>query len=286
MDMRELRRLNFRELISIGATDIDNYDYEVHRKKGYEHAPIVGYCTSCEELGINTAHDDESFKLTNISHGAHSSDFFLSLADRVDTSGWHQEPIMFVYESPSRDYDIFRDFEYKGNKKRPSVKWYWIHEIRNCESYPSRFKGREYGDFVLSAILTFKLANVYMTNLVKCGLNNSARDFKGIASFRPECVTNCYNTFLAREIDILKPMVIFAVGSGVHDRLIGYVKDPCLIQQLPHPAGARRGFRDEHFKVLYFWLVVRALHKAGIIQTSEGSALAKMFLERYDGLSS
>lgn len=280
--LTKLRELNFQELISLGTQNVGSYSHDQYRQNGNEHTPIIGYCTSCEDKGINTAQDDETFKLTNISHGAHSSDFFLALKDRIDTSGWHQEPVMFVYESPSLDYGIYREVLFQGHAKRPSKDWYWIHNDQQQANYPARFKGREYGGFVMSAIQTFKLANVYITNLVKCGLNNSDGSFKGIFSYRQLCIDNCYGNFLAREIDILKPRVIFAVGSAVENQVRGYVRDSIPVQQLPHPAGARRGFKDEHYKVLYFWLVVRALHKAGIIPTEEAGELTKTFLEKYD----
>lgn len=280
--MKELRRLNFMDLISIGVPDIDSYTFADYRKNGYGHAPIKGYCISCEEKGINTSRDDEEYCLSNISHGAHASDFFLALKDNVDISGWHQEPVMFVYETPSLDYGIYKDIEYKGCNKRPSKDWYWIHDDQSPVSYPERFCGGEYGGFALSAIITFKLANVYITNLVKCGLNNKDGKFKGLSSFKDQCIDNCYHQFLKREISIMNPAIIFAVGSAVEERVKWFVKDSCFVQQLLHPAGRRRGFRDEHYKAIYFWSVARALHKSGIIRTEEGMELAKMYIKKYE----
>ena len=133
--------------------------------------------------------------------------------------------------------------------------------------------------------MTFKLANVYVTNLVKCGLNNAEGKFKGIASFKDETIDNCYKNFLKEEISIFKPKIIFAVGSAVerwvnHLVKVDYEED-CLVQQLPHPAGQRRGFRDDHYRAIYFWSVVRALHEADIINTADGCKLAETYLENY-----
>ncbi|RMG40628.1 MAG: hypothetical protein D6732_03140 [Methanobacteriota archaeon] len=280
--MKELRQLNFDKLISVGVPDVSAYTYDEYRRNGYEHRPITGYCLSCEKKGCNIAKDDNTFKLTNISHGSHSSDFFRSLATKQDTTNWHQQPIMFVYETPSLDYGIYQELAYNNYKKRPSKDWYWIHDDQEAVSYPERFRGGEYGGFVLSAIQTFKLANVYMTNLVKCGLNNDEGKFKGLGSFRDETIKNCYKEFLKEEIEILKPKVIFAFGSAVEDWVKWFVKDTYYVQQLPHPAGRRRGFRDEHYKAIYFWGIVRALHKADIINTEEGKALAQTYLDLYD----
>ena len=135
---------------------------------------------------------------------------------------------------------------------------------------------------MLSAISTFRMANVYITNLVKCGLNDKDGRFKGLGSFNEECVKNCYHTILSKELAIVQPKVIFAVGSAVADWLHRLPTGNAFIQQLPHPAGRRRGFRDEHYKALYFWLVVRALHKVGIIQSDESCQLARTYLEKYE----
>ena len=118
--MNELRRLNFQDLISVGVPDTTSYTYDEYRKNGYEHTPINGYCVSCEEKGCNKSKDDDLYRLTNISHGAHSSDFFRAMKVKQNTSNWHHEPIMFVYETPSLDYGIYKETPHKGYKKRPS----------------------------------------------------------------------------------------------------------------------------------------------------------------------
>jgi hypothetical protein len=276
-----LRELNFRDLISVGVTDIDAYTFDKYRQNGFEHKPIDGYCTACEEKGFNISKDDESYQLTNISHGAHTSDFLLALKDKIDISGWHQQPVMFVYETPSKDYRVFKEVSYKGFNKHPSKDWYWIHTDQEPVSYPEKFKGGVYGEFVLSALMTFRLANAYITNLVKCGMNDKQDNFKGLLSFKNECISECYSRFLEKEIGVLKPVIIFAVGSAVEGQVKSFVKDTIYVQQLPHPAGRQRGFRDEYYKVLYFWLVVRGLHKTGVIQTDEAGKLATLFLAKY-----
>ncbi len=125
--MNELRKLNFNELISVGVPDVTSYTFDEYKKNGYEHTPINGYCTSCEEKGCSSANDDDSYQLTNISHGAHSSDFFRALKVKANTTDWHKESIMFVYETPSLDYGIYKEVPYQKYKKHPSKDWYWIH---------------------------------------------------------------------------------------------------------------------------------------------------------------
>lgn len=283
MDLMELRKLNFQKIIQVGVRDVGSYTFEDYRKNEYEHTPLKGYCVSCESKKINSSTEDDDYCLTNISHGAHSSDFFLALKEMYDISQWNQEPVVFIYESPSNvDNQIYTEVSFQGYTKHPAKKWYWIHKDQNPVKYPSRFSGGEYGGFVLSAILTFKLANVYITNLVKCGLNNREGKFRGLGYYKEDCIKNCYEQVLSKELDIIKPKVVFAVGSAVADWVRKLAKNVSFLQQLPHPAGRRRGFRDEHYKALYFWLTVRALHKTEILSTEEGSQLARTFLEQYD----
>ena len=92
--MEELRRLNFNKLISIGIPDVTTYSYDEYRNNGCKHTPINGYCISCENKGCNSSEDDDSYKLTNITHGTHSSDFFRAINMEQDTSNWHYEPIV------------------------------------------------------------------------------------------------------------------------------------------------------------------------------------------------
>jgi len=111
-------------------------------------------------------------------------------------------------------------------------------------------------------------------------LNNEEGNFKGVDSFKWECIENCYNDFLSREIELADPFVIFTVGASV-ERWVRYLtKDSRFIQQLPHPAGF---FRKEYFKVLNFWLVLRALYKADIIEIEESKELTEIFLKKFEG---
>jgi len=94
--LEALRKLNFEKLISIDFPDPSSYSFDDYRKNGFEHQRISGYCISCEHQGCNLAKDDESFRLTNISHGAHSSDFLQALKPPPNIADWHDQPVMFV----------------------------------------------------------------------------------------------------------------------------------------------------------------------------------------------
>ncbi|MDH5641933.1 MAG: hypothetical protein OEY28_11625 [Nitrospira sp.] len=277
-----LRRLNFKDLLKVDYQDIEHYTFDTYREHESKHYPIRGYCIACEQDGVSTATEDPNFHLTNISHGAHSTDFIRALSQRPDTTDWHQEPVVFIYESSSLDYDIYKEVLFNGYRKRPAKEWYWIHNEQKPAAFPHAFKRSEYGDFVMSAIQTFRLSNAYMTNLVKCGLNNENGQFKGIESFNEQCIKNCFSLFLSREIELLKPQIIFAVGAKVEGLVSSLVGKQYFVQQLPHPAG--RYLRDEHCKVLYFWLVLRALHKVGIVGIEEARNLSETFLINYENL--
>ena len=121
-----------------------------------------------------------------------------------------------------------------------------------------------------------------MTNLIKCGLNtDDGEQFRGLASFQPTCVQTCIDRYLRREIEVFKPRVIFAVGGGVYNGVASTVRGSIPTHQLPHPAGGRRGFKNSYFRVLYFWLIVLALHRAGVIPTAEAEELAQTFIRDY-----
>jgi len=104
MNLRDLRKLNFHELITVSVPNVGSYTFEEYRNRNYEHFPISGYCVSCEQQGWGKAVDDEAYSLTNISHGAHASDFFLSLKERIDVSSPKISVIRERSENRSRIY--------------------------------------------------------------------------------------------------------------------------------------------------------------------------------------
>lgn len=265
-----LRELNFRDLIKLDVDDVNQYEYKDYAANNNHHKPIIGYCTKCEEMGISTCNDEEEgYCLRNISHGAHARDFLDSFTDKYDTADWNQGGVMFIMENPSKDYGIYEDTTIIKSgvtyTKRPSKDWYWIHTSKDAKGYPQNFKGGSYGEFVASAIVTFHLANAYMTNLIKCGMNGPADSFKGIDSYKSECIDKCCKEYLDKEIEIIKPKVIFTFGTKVYDYVSEHVGETIKVVGLPHPAGQRRGFKDEYYNVLYFCMIAKWLYKEGVI---------------------
>ncbi len=264
-----LKELNFSQLIHYDVNNTQDYDYSLYKMNAFNHPKALGYCVSCEEKGISIC-EDSRYRLCNISHGSHAIDFLSSSSIEYDTRDWNEAGVMFIMESPSKDYGIYKKAEFEKNgvvfEKHPSNQWYWIHGDQQIKGYPNNFKGGTYGTLVASAIVTFKLANAYMTNLIKCGLNNPEDDsYKGIDGYNTKCVNNCMELYLKKEIEILQPKVIFTFGSKVYGWVNWYTGNSIKVVGLPHPAGRQRGFKNEYYNVLYFCMIAKWLVKTEVI---------------------
>lgn len=276
----QLNKINFNDLLILDC-DIDKYNFNVYLNNG-EHHLIKGFCTRCEKKGINVCPTDSSFRLQNISHGATSKDVLLACGQQnIDLTDWKSEGVMFLMEGPSKGYDFYEENKCNRYKKKPTKEWYWIHKTRGKYSYPQEFKGGQYGGLFNSIIFTFKLKNAYLTNLVKCGLNNKEGKYKGIEEYNPECKSTCYENILLKEIDIIKPKVVFCFGSKVFDYLWEQYPNnpfPWTVVSLPHPAGRRRGFKNEFYRHLYFTMILEGLYKSHIYTIIDAENKFKDFL--------
>ena len=282
-----LKKLNFTKLIEI--PNGSNYNFSKYVQNNCNHLMPTDYCTDCELKNIHICPSNANLQLRNISHGAHSNDFFEAFqaaGTPVNTAGWNDAGVMFVMENPSNDKGIYSTVPITKNgvtyNKRPAKEWYWIHCPLNSQNYgyPQFFIGGKYGDFVASAIVTFKLANAYMTNLVKCGMNDETGDnFQSTDKCNPSCIDNCYKNFLEQEIDIMKPKVIFAFGKRVVNVLQQKLGSSIVIVELPHPA---RLIEYGYFNVLYFCIIAKTLETTGVITWDFYHELMDKFL--YNGV--
>ena len=270
-----LNRINFNKILSIDHDDIDNYSFQDYENNSFKHK-IKGFCTLCEKANCYKAKTDDSFFLQTIGHGAHSLDFLQAFNQEIDFNDWHDDGVLFLFETPSGAYDFYTPIKFKGITKKPTSEWYFVHErIQNCE-YPEHFVGNKYGKLIASIIVTFKLKNAYMTDLVKCGLNNNNGEFKNMDHMKSETISNCYKNYMEREIRILSPKVIFTFGSNVTLWLKNNL-NKIPIFDMPHPTGGRRGFKDTFFNTLYFWIVAKALYQTKIISDNELHDLTNRF---------
>ncbi len=275
----ELRELNFSQIIKIDYPEPKEYDYNSYKENNYRHN-IKGFCVSCEEKGINPASETGLYKLANISHSAHSIDYFMALGQLpADIANWREQPVAFIFEVPDCHLGKFCEFSYKGVVKKATVNWSWIYGESKRYFYPNYFQGDEYGRLIISLLNTLKLRNVYLTSLVKCNLKNEDGDIKGLRHFPRDCIENCINTYLQEELSILKPKVVFTFGSIVDYWVKKHVSYPLVTWNLPHPDGKRRGFTDNFYRVLYFWLIVEGLFRSGILADKDLDGLASSFLK-------
>ncbi|HVI47868.1 MAG TPA: uracil-DNA glycosylase family protein [Chitinophaga sp.] len=277
----DLKKLNFNDLLQLdNSINIDEYTFNSYLLN--QRHKITGYCVRCETNGCNTCPSDSSYTLQNISHGATTEDL-LHATDQlnIDFTEWHTEGVLFLMESPSKDYDIYEDVVFNGYTKRPTKLWYWIHEPQQKYNYPEQFIGGTYGKLFNSIVFTFQLKNAYLTNLVKCGLNDVNDNYKGLKDYNPACVKNCYESFLKKEIEIINPKVIFCFGSRVYNFLWDqYEKDdfPWIVIPLPHPARGRNGFTPDLFRHSYFSMIVEGLYEAKILSLADAEKKYGEFL--------
>ena len=273
-----LNRLNFDTVLKLD-TAIDQYDFSVYAQQ-HRH-PLKGFCTLCEESGVHQCPSDSSFRLNHMSHGASTKDVLMATGQTArDFSDWHEEGVVFLMEGPSVDWGFYEEVEYNGYKKKPTREWYWIHAIKDTYQFPQEFRGGRYGSLFNSIIFTFKLKNAYQTNLVKCGLNNHLNMYKGIEHYNWKCLETCVEHILLRELELMQPKVVFCFGSKVINALWDlYPEDyPFLVVGLPHPAGQRRGFKDEFYRHLYFTRILEGLYQAGIVSLDQATAHFHDFL--------
>ena len=240
-----------------------------------------GFCTLCEKFNCANAQGFEGaqdYKLHFVSHGAHSLDFCDSMGIKPDNTwnNWNDIPVLFLFENPSIQYDGLYEDKEKGweKEKYPAKKWYWIHEGYKKEDciYPKKYKQGCYGGLIASLIKTFKLANAYMTNIVKCSMNNSDGKYLGTQYYNKNCIETCIDKVLKQEIKILTndgndKLIIFAFSKRVYDLAKEYLcKDECLrnmateICLMPHPASR---LANDYRKYVIFGKVYKTLTNNG-----------------------
>ena len=277
---KELKEINFNELLIID-TNVPNYNFNEYYKNG--NHKIKGFCTNCEEKDINLCPNDKNYKLQTISHASMSDDFIMALNDNnIDTNKWKTDGVLFIMESPGGIFDFYEENEYNGYKKWPSVEWYWIHDKQEKCIYPDYFKGAEYGRLFNSIIFTFELKNAYLTNFVKCGLNNKDGFYRGINEYNQDCIKNCFNKYFLKEINLLKPKIVFCFGSNPEKYLWNLYPEEYvfMVIGLPHPAGHRRGFKNEFYRHLYFNMILEGLYNSGIYSLDETIKKYELFLRK------
>ncbi|HII08941.1 MAG TPA: hypothetical protein HA355_05060 [Methanosphaera sp.] len=269
--VERLHNISFNEVIKYNDAyreDVYKYGFE---KNDDRLKNVENYCTICDKLK-RCESLESGFKLTNISHGSHTIDFLRSFDLNDDDikkliSEWNDDPVLFLMENPSLNYDIYDYLSCDENEegKRVSKEWYWIGE--NCnrkklEEYDgdSFYIQGEYGNMVMSLIKQFKLGNAYLTNAVKCAMTDARYEngkfvetkYKNTFEYPKEYKCKCLDNVLLKEIKALcdkngnlQPLRIFAFGGNAHWLIKEYLEhskiDLCYqLYQLPHPASREK----------------------------------------------
>ena len=220
----------------------------VHKNK------CTGNCNICKD------------NFSSVTHGTHTFDFLDAHGiNRSEIEGWSKYPVVFVFENPSNIND---DYFYINTSPAYPKRWYWISYQSDTDNnkfiYPNFFVNKEYGWMVYSAIRTFKIANAYVTNMVKCGKCNDKKGYLTTDEYDASDINNCIEKILVKEIDAVRgedpeqSVILFAFGDRVYDKL----KDKkncfgkCNIYKLPHPASR---LQNSYRKYVLFGQIYSAL---------------------------
>lgn len=278
-NVQNLHRINFNQIIKVNNYDDnfslteDYYNFNKYVGNGeYQNGSfkygITGCCTKCDSNAILDKNEKwnkkdkidydnyyKDYRLKYVSHGSHTLDFLnaanldkIDIQDLFKNESWIDIPVLFLMENPSIDYEIYNECE---NGKSPTNTWYWIHRKLqkpsnvNLDEY---LKQGKYGEMVYSLICKYKLANAYLTNVIKCGLNgykNGKDDYLGTVWYKDECKSKCLNEIFSKEITILTEgydqLKIFAFGSNTYWLTKNFLQNKNFgvkiqLVQLPHPS--------------------------------------------------
>lgn len=238
-----------------------------------------GCCTLCEGEKCATPLDEEQhkgFQLYYVSHGAHALDFCEAM--KIDMGDdWNDQPVLFLFENPSIQYDELYGEKVEGEyDKHPAKKWYWLHDgYKNGVSldYPKYYRQGCYAELIASIIKSFRLRNAYMTNFVKCGMtDDGGKHYLGTAYYKTKCINTCFNNVLLEEIKILtdgfrQKLIVFAFSQRVYGLAQDYLgkvdalRDRYSLCLMPHPASR---LANDYRKYVIFGKVYKTLRNIGI----------------------
>lgn len=264
----ELNKFSFDQVVDRGSSPTI---WSEENRKSIRNSQANGCCTACQNIegkdcsGVEV--DGKKYSMKYLCHGAHSLDFLRAiykengdqLFDDVqkNESDWNFAPVLFLLENPSQERKPWQEKQTFGDEwltiyekeegKCPSADWHWIYGGYNEEDlvYPNQFKKNKYGDLIASLIRMFRLGNAYVTDFVKCSMNDGKR-FIGTNKYPKQCLDCCNINILQEEVRRLitgsNKLIIFTFGNRVHSLtkkyLLGNRVDSVeLVEcELPHPA--------------------------------------------------
>jgi hypothetical protein len=201
MKNKALHDLNFKKLLEYP---------EVFQPQNYYEDPIPceRFCIECETSGTLAK---AGGTLTLMSHGCDSSDFESILGSRPNVANDINDPIMFLLEDPGGDDGDIRNEVTQSTvtKKIPTTHYYFSPTV---SSWPQTIgdviqNKNFYGTYFAYLMQRHCLANVYITNMVKC-----KKEPKGNRSLIEE---KCVSKFLSREIQAFEPKLVFCFRKEI-----------------------------------------------------------------------
>lgn len=251
----------------------ENYNGESWKNREVFIRQNKDCCAICEKAGCATPVNESyrGYQLKYVSHGAHALDFCESMGI-VPDENWSDLPVLFLFENPSIQYGELYE---EGEGKCPARLWYWLHDGNKDAdySYPKYYRQKYYGDLVASLIKTFRLSNAYMTNFVKCAMNDAeGKHYLSTAEYKEDCIQNCFREVLLKEIEILtnhfqKELVVFAFSLQVYYLVQQYFcQEERLMRNfslclMPHPANR---LADDYRKYVIFGKVFKTLKNKNV----------------------
>jgi hypothetical protein len=234
MKSQFLRNLNFKQLLE--------YPDDFQTKHIYD-PPIScnRFCIECEKNGAMTKACGD----TLMSHGCDTDDFETILKSKISNRDGVNEPIMFLLEDPGGDWKEMREEitheDDKNLKKKIPVKFHYFSP--SGKSWPQSVEEvtDKYGTYFAYVMQKHSLANVYITNLVKC---------KWVGRKRTDSAEDtCVNLYLKKELNEFSPRIIFCFGRKAYGAMGGTfpdLREKCVY--LCHPAArmSRNKFFSEN----------------------------------------
>lgn len=258
---KQLDLINFNKVLledSAGLNHLYDPNSQNNQHKYTQGGHTTFSCTICDNQGWHLPNDPTkrgTHSLKNVSHGTHTFDYLQACGKDLNTfdfSAWSDIPVLFLFENPSNDKGIY----IPTYNKRPAKRWYWVsddcHKINFAgkNKHIDSFSSKYYNGMVYSLIDLFKLGNAYVTNVVKCGMNNNNGDgYLDTSQYNPECIKSCLEKILKEEIKALtnqgqKPLIIFAFGTRTYKLIneamdlpsFSSIKPNTTLIEMPHPA--------------------------------------------------
>ena len=165
----------------------------------------------------------------------------------------------------------------------PAKSWYWLpdesdHKLDtyNPKEYTKNSTQGKYGEYFASIIYRFGLRNVYVTNMLKCGVSRGGKAI--LKSNQCKSIRdNCISQYLYQEIKSFQPEAMFAFGHNTYNEVRKKFTDYSPSKKLfylPHPACRtnKKDYQRTSHKHLLF-----GLKETGIISDPEEKYLSTDF---------